>query len=343
MKHNSFKSILNLKRPIIRETLIILTIFIVVELLVRSLVTFNILVAPYGEWHRPKFPIILFEAEHLQPDVFFVGNSITRHGVVPKVFNVHYYEQTHKTIKTYNAGISGIPAEVTSTFTSEFLIQDFDVNTIIWILRAGDIDTYLSQNWQEQWSTFLEVPEVQNRTNSQFSIDGIGKYWWTWRFRSTLKYIATRMSRPFSYELQERLDYGYKPLAETILPEEMLGQNFDWQYYSRQIDSNVLDIIANFLQVASDNNVRVIFVIPPTLNHYYQGSADYTSVENNIIDNFKAFAKLHKVSVYDERYLSYDDIITFGQFTDSIHLNQNGAPIFTKRLVEIYIQETTDN
>ncbi len=311
-----------------------------IEVIIRSLVNVGWLSVPFGLWNRARYPVILFESEQLNPDVFFVGNSRTRHGVDTNQFNNYYNQKTNQTIKSYNAGIPATSAYITSTFSRAFLIPDYNVDTIVWVLTATDLDGYISEFWNQQWVDFLAVPEVQSRLQSQFNIDDVMKNWWTWRFRHTIKYIMSNLGSPFTYQVNQRKDYGYLSLTEEVIPQTILQDNFYWEYVTSEIDPQILNTIRDFVQVAMNHNMKVIFVIQPTLHHQYQDGEQYIRVEDQIIKEFTSFLDQYDVAIYDERYLSFDEVISFDGFEDSSHLNQNGAPIFSRRLAEIYIQET---
>lgn len=339
MTFRSFISNSKLRRGITREILIIFVILLLAEFLVRILVYSNVLPIPYGLWNRREFPIVLFESERLNPEVFFVGNSITRNGVDTNEFIDTYTQIANEKIKAFNAGVSGTPVSITSTFAAEFLIPDHHPKAIIWVLRASDIDTFESEDWDQRWLDFLEIPEVKARLQSQFTIDDIAQNWWTWRFRHTLKYTLTHMQRPFGYTSQQKNKHGYVPLVKQAEPDMILQNNYMTDFTSSEIGTDILEMIEHFLQVATNHDVRVIFVIPPTLNHRYQDGDEYVDIEDQIISDLTSFVDVYDVPVYDERYLSYDEIVSFEEFQDTGHLNQYGAAIFSQRLAEIYLQE----
>lgn len=332
-----------LSRNTIREISIIFIILIVVEIGVRALVTSGWIPVPFGLWNRGDYPIVLFESEQLDPELFFIGNSITKHGVNTNLFNSYYVQMTNRNIRSFNAGISGTPAYITTTFASEFLIPDYNAKTIIWVLRASDLDGYVRERWYQQWLDFLDVPEVKARLQSQFSIDDMTQNWWTWRFRHTLKYVLTHMSRPFAYSSDRRENYGYVPLVKQVVPETILRNDYLSGFTSSETDTETYEMIKHFLQVATNNDIDVILVIAPTLYHHYQDGDEYVVIEDQIVSDFTSSVNLYDVPIYDERDLSYDGIVSFEEFQDVGHLNQDGATIFSKRLVDIYLQETAED
>lgn len=127
-------------------------------------------------------------------------------------------------------------------------------------------------------------------------------------------------------------------ISNSVRVKGYKGQNRVWETggenleiimhgYRLEPDRKTIDLFDKFLDDCSENNVKVILVYTPEF-YYYQ---HYLLNREEIFDMFKYFSEKYSIPFYDysNDSISYDK----KRFYNSLHLNKDGAELFTKKLL----------
>lgn len=115
--------------------------------------------------------------------------------------------------------------------------------------------------------------------------------------------------------------YGYKP-SDGQIKEELLNENRDETVEDiGPIDDKKIECLINLISEAQTNGIKIILVSSP----YWKSHNDY---------DFSPIIKLSQA--YNIPFINYSDSEIRDNpnwFSDSMHLNDNGANVFTKDLI----------
>jgi hypothetical protein len=107
--------------------------------------------------------------------------------------------------------------------------------------------------------------------------------------------------------------------------ENTFNQRFKYDYQK-------IETIESFIKLCKDNNIRILLFISPLFKKYENG----LPFKGFLID----LQKKYKINVFDFRNNS--DFLNRNYFSDPMHLNSDGAEIYTKNIINI-LKEADNN
>ncbi len=179
-------------------------------------------------------------------------------------------------------------------------------------------------------------------------------YPYYWDYRSILKPILSLKSsfvdfklffksyqtnstiiHAIKYYFFPQIDFsGYRPLFGEMEHPNNFGDSKEIlpAIKQKEIDENFILAFNSFITDASDNNIRLIFVMSPI-----SSGADFT--KNKSMIQMRRIAEERNIPFID---FSNDEhfLYKYNLFYDASHLNNEGAHLFTKLLIELV--EKTD-
>ena len=113
---------------------------------------------------------------------------------------------------------------------------------------------------------------------------------------------------------------GYEPLSISKLDDDTKCALYEEK--DIVIDKDKINIIDNIIQICKEKDIKLIFVSSPIYNHIESESVLY---------EFRDYLAAKDIIFLD--YLNYNKLMSPKYFYDELHLNNEGAEIFTSLLV----------
>ncbi len=239
-------------------------------------------------------------------DLLIFGSSRAAFNYVPDIFSKEL------DLTTYNAGREGVGiyfhhALLLATlerYTPKTIIIDVDFRDLY--ARGGDFGT----------DVFKELAPFYGKINNEFDSTLVRNWYDKILFQSNLfKYNKKVFNIVTGNIIKGRDNFnGYRPLLGELQENSHKEaiENF-------VIDSNLLITLEHFIQIIQRKNIKLIFVVSPSLKKMPQS----TFIPMNKISQKYNIPVLNHLK--DQRFIK--DIKLF---KDEEHLNDNGAKLFSK-------------
>lgn len=267
---------------------------------------------------------ITYSIKEALSDVLIFGSSHANRHYVPRVLE----ETLGQTC--YNAGVQGqnivfhsiLQEIILERDRPELVILNVDSDWMYKSERAYDRLCDLHPYYWEFRDIIHPVLKLQSKL-TDFKL-----FFKSYQYNSTIVHAI-------KYFFFPQNDYnGYLPLMKDNRQQGSLTNNkipLVGRSQSNKIDKNNVAAFCRFIRIAKQNNVRVMFVVSPTF--YERDYSNDTSMEL-----MKKIAHKENIPFIDfsnnPQFLSNNTL-----FYDGSHLNDHGARLFTKKVVE-FIEET---
>ncbi|MFL0352413.1 hypothetical protein [Xanthomarina sp. GH4-25] len=267
----------------------------------------------------------------VKSDILVFGSSRATHHIDPKIM------EDALGLKTYNFGVNGHGFWIQHLKYLEYLKNNPHPKHIFivadWFTLEKRPDLY-------QYNQFL--PYMLWNTNIKNYTQSYQGFTYLDYYIPLLRYYGntTAKDHAFNYALKDKekiIPYktkGYRA-GPTDKSKSETSENISLNntYYSAKIDSLTVNLLNNFLEHCSKNHIQVTFVYTP----------EYIE-EQKFIKNRQEAINIYKElsSTYHILYLDYSSSpISKNRkyFNSTMHLNQEGAELFTKTLAHDFILE----
>ncbi len=245
-------------------------------------------------------------------DVLFMGSSRTQNHMVAKLFN-------DKGIKSYNFGMSGSKLDETALLLKLMLERNYKIKNLFL-----DVDLNLNSNTKSPGTKSLYMPYL-------FHSETIQNHYQKEEDYAKLLYI------PFYRYIKNDAKIGFRELFFSVLNKKtnalanqgffpLKGSGKEMQYDLSEYSPKRNLAYEEIKTICQKNNIHLIAIAMPMCQEC--SSELY----------FKNIQK-----VYPEVY-NYEDKITDDQdFASCGHLNQEGASVFSKIILNDFIQNKFKN
>jgi hypothetical protein len=248
-------------------------------------------------------------------DVLILGSSRAAHSYIPSIFE----DRLHKTC--YNTGKDGsfllynyaVFKAVTKRYKPKLIIIDFQPEEIDY--NIPDYDRLSSL-----LPYFHTHPEIQSIIELRGPFEKIKRFSSIYPYNS--KILQIFMGNVKSDSKSEKEMKGYLPLFRTIKDKEIRTYQID----SSLIDQNKILAIKDIISTCKEKDIKLVFVYSPILS---------TDIDEYIFRS-TFISKLCQESGVVYLDLSNNDIFmkNAGYFADRLHLNNEGAIVFTNMLID---------
>lgn len=240
-------------------------------------------------------------------DVIFMGSSRTHNHMKAKIFN-------DKGIKAFNYGISGSKLDETALLLKIMIENNYKIKNIIL-----DVDLNLNSNSYSNSVRALYMPYLHSSEAIQQHYQNIPDY-------NKLYYI------PFYRYIENDAKIGFREMYNSLVNKKTNALYNDGFYALRHDGKNMSYDLSDYSpkknlayeeikSLCQKNNINLIAIATPMC----QGS-DSDAYFNSI------------QSVYPEVY-NYEDKVTEDRYFSSCgHMNEKGATLFTKIILNDFIQ-----
>jgi len=262
----------------------------------------------------------------LNKELIVVGSSRAREGIATWML------QDSLQLSAYNLAYGGSEIEFQEFLLNILLLHNKKPSTIIKIIDEDFelIPSEQNQFLRDRLYLFLKYPEVraemvkQKNKNPYFAqlfvlylMNKENFKFWNLNQNSTEKTNDTLMqfgTLPESYKKKDR-DWTYDTINQYNLSNEL---------------PNKVAAFENFQNLCIKHNIQLIYVIPPS--YYTINPAFVNRLKKLLHSSFLLY-------IYDSSNPAYKDK---NIFNDKVHLNKNGAKIFTKELIDFIKNKETN-
>ncbi len=137
-------------------------------------------------------------------------------------------------------------------------------------------------------------------------------------FNSQIYNIVKNNYFPYNNHFNGFIPLNDKKCSRELTIENTLNQGFKYDYQK-------IETIKGFIKLCNDNDIRILLFISPLYKKYENG----LPFKGFLIDLQKKF----KINAFDFRNNS--DFLNCNYFSDPMHLNSDGADIYTKNVISI--------
>ena len=261
-----------------------------------------------------------YSMEQTRADILAFGASRANHHYHARVFESDIPNYTF-----YNAGRDGnsifyhyaVLKSILRRYSPKIVILDFEIGSL-----AKNSESY------DRLSSLLpyynDHPEIRSIVNLKSAYEKFKLYSHIYPFNSALFTIAignVEMNKSRANDIN-----GYVPLHGIW--EEPIG--YDTNTVSKNIlDSNKISCYENFIKDCTTRGIKVCIFVSPYFIKYK--NADYSVLKGQEI------AKKYHADFYDH---TTDTTFTSNRllFADLVHLNDNGAKLYSKMVVQSILQ-----
>jgi hypothetical protein len=275
--------------------------------------------AEYLFFHQSsgKYARITYSLEKVNSDILIFGSSHANRHYVPEVF-----EKKLK-LSCYNAGVQGqqilfhsaLEEIIVNRIKPKIIILNIDEN---WLYQSKDSYDRLA-DLHPYYSNYPNVIKPVLSLKSKF--DYLVLYLKSYKFNSTIVHIVKYFFKP---QLSQK---GYNPLYGKLSGSKMkttqLSTKQNVETVKKPIDTNFVNALYRFIQVAKENNIKLFLVASPTINGI--------QIKNESNEMIKEIINKSKVSFIE--FTSNKNFIgKYELFNDESHLNNDGAKLFSELL-----------
>lgn len=263
----------------------------------------------YGLFHRQQY--VLNESKD---DIIILGSSRASHHYVPSIFT------DSLEMSCYNAGSEGMCIYYHYAMLAAMIERGHCPKVVIYDVM--NLDAFETPGPTFTLDAALErlAPHYGDYecVDSLFAIKG---------WKEKLKLLS--LSYRYNSKLVQSIKCNFIPLSEDNGYEKIDGKLADTtefrvhNYYQGVLDSNKLSYIQKLIDLAKRNQIELVFVLSP--NFYSNPSNGYDALKETAERNGISF-----IDCYNEQTLMKKEY-----FRDIMHLNDNGAHIWSSYLAHI--------
>lgn len=267
-----------------------------------------------------KYARITYSVDRASEDILIFGSSHANRHYIPEIF------ERELDLTCYNAGVQGqklifqtaLQEMILSRTTPELLVLNIDPN---WLYQSGEAYDRLSDFNPYYWE-YRDILKPVLSLNSMF-LD-LKLLFKSYQTNSTIIHMLR-------YFVAPQKDYqGYRPLYGQV-------ENTDNEPQPEEgsVDPNFVTALQQFITNAREKNIKVLFLISPTIHHI-----DYS--DNESMNMIKEIASAENVPMYN----FIDDPFFQGKprfFNDPIHLNDEGARLYSEKIAALIKEEVLDD
>lgn len=285
-------------------------IFFVAVLVIDQLVG---LAGDYMQHHSKPGPNKQFDDLCLNDeyDIIVMGSSRAHHHYVPQVL------QDSLGLDVYNAGYDGngiilaygILQMITERYSPKCIIYDIEPTYDFYVYDYDkNMTRYLStlKRYRPHEGVADMLKDISWETYLM-SFSGLCKY------NSSIIYsIKQWLFGGLTY------DNGYEPLCGELPPDYIISH----ADYGMEIDNIKANYFHKFIHLCEDNDIELVLALSP----------EYGVGDNNIeryVEDLSVKNNLKLINCYSDEFFKGDPSL----FKDSRHLNDNGAILFTKKIL----------
>lgn len=343
-----------LGKTLIKALLILGVVLITLEGAARTdMVRKRFRIASLGNYHF-QFEMKWFQLQRYVEknggvDVIFLGSSLVNAGIMPSEINQAYVEQTgEQPIRIFNFGIEGMTIQPNSV-VAELLVETYHPKMIIF---GTEIRDYYAKNGITVAEKFLSDPWVRFQTGN-FSLQGwlaehssayryylAYRNWMNWEFYQDHSDTVLRTSR------MEADGHEIETQSNTFhtLPPDPDNNEEDREaiefFADFEIDPSRLENLQSILDLGKEQGVFILFIempVSPTFFDYFErGEIEHTHFIKTVSEVVTSSGNIFILA-------PSEDIFPEDGRPDRVHLNEIGAPIFSRylgeRLAELLIAE----
>lgn len=249
-----------------------------------------------------------YQIEYSDYDCYILGSSRAVHHYNPFII------KDSLRFSTYNAGCDGQGISYADGLLNAII--DRHLPKVV-ILECGQIE--LANNWLEKMSTlkpyYKEHPKLltiaMKINGSTEKLKCISSFY---RFNSKFFQVLK------AYALgSEDNSYGYEPFNSKVI--EYLSYNKDTKEIY-ELGDNAKSVLEDFVKTCKRNNIRLVAFCSPVLY-------DYSEVSQNLNEVFKELDVPFYDYSNDTTFINHNEL-----FGDFVHLNSEGADIYTKKIIK---------
>ena len=274
-----------------------------------------------------------------------LGNSMVNTGIDPAIFEDTYATLSGKRLRVFNFGVDGLTVEPLSVL-ARMINERYHPGTIILFTEMRD---YIASNGAQTIQQFLDNPWMKYQMGTPslegYLVDHTSSFkyllaWRNWSGATFLDDVNTKIYRKGSIMTSE----GYEPDRNPAVFDPTPPDKSD------PSQKQLFDLAANF-QIApsrarnlqdiislQSTGVRVIVTEMPLYPTYF----DYfgpESVRSTYLNDLKTI--IHQAGGEFVDSVPYDEIPISGRMDDH-HLNQSGAPVFSRLLAQEFYKACED-
>ena len=271
-----------------------------------------------------KYSRLTHSISNDKSDILIMGSSHATRHYVPEVF----LKGLNKTC--YNAGVQGQKILFQSALqklifkqnTPELLIFNIDED---WMYLADTAYERLADLYPYYWDNREELKPVFSLRDRFVDLKLLSR---CFQYNSTILHII-------KYFFNPQKDFsGYRPLDGKMHPPKKNNTGKKAMHARRkdkknkEIDINFVQAFESIINISCQSGVELVFVISPMVK-----GADI-STPNYSLELMLKKAKEKKIPVFDFR-MDKSFVHQFQLFYDRTHLNNDGALLFSKKLVDL--------
>ncbi len=263
----------------------------------------------YGIFHRQQY--VMNESED---DIIILGSSRASHHYVPSIIS------DTLGMSCYNAGSEGMCIYYHYAILSSVIERGHLPKVIIYDVMNLDVQDYPGPTFTLDAALDRLAPHYGEYAciDRLFDLKG-------WKEKLKLHSLTYR----YNSKLVQSIKCNFLPLPENQgyekvagrLPKDIIFQEED--YDDCAIDSLKLSYVQEMVNLATNNNINLIFVLSPCYKH--NPSRAYDIVKDIAKNNHLMF-----IDCYNAPELMKRDL-----FRDAMHLNDDGAHVWSAYLANI--------
>ncbi len=275
----------------------------------------------YQQHHGDDY-ITIQVLDSTKADIIIVGSSRASH---------HYISDSlehHTGMSVFNGGRDNMGIQYTKATIKEMLKRHKPKFIVF------DVIPYAYLNGNQNASKYLEVQTsvllpFANRHRGLYDDIGAISQAEVWKSKLIKMYaynslIGSTIQNSYTHIGHQQIK-GYEPLSGKIDTANYHQPLFKIPTFKEGIDSNAFTLLEESLQLCKDNGVTPVICFSPFYYSYHH--------EKEIIDRFQSIVHSFHCELLD---FSSDPTFTNNAdlFYDELHLNNDGAAIFSKRIAD---------
>lgn len=272
-------------------------------------------------------------------EIFIFGSSRATHHYIPDII------QSKTGLSTFNAGMDaqtilyhyGVEQLLFEKHTPSIIVLDLNVIDI-----ANDHQGLALQKISALLP-YHQYPAIREMLLRRGLFENIRLYSSIYPYNSTVLPLFGNIV--FQLYEKNKLNRGYMPLFGSSLGEILLqgNNNSGGNAHSGKIEPYYLDVVEKFIQLAKEKKVSLIICHSPLWEivngAYKRKDPELYGAYISLIDKYN----VHYVEVTQDNYPIFNKVELF---KDLIHLNHNGAEIFSEIIgtkIKNYYQQGSSN
>jgi hypothetical protein len=231
-------------------------------------------------------------------------------------------------LSAFNLGRNGSQTDMQIAILKTYLEHNRKPEIIIHNLDAFSFETTHELYAPAQYVPYLYDPEVYQPLRQ------ISRDTWKSRYLPLYGYVADDMSfswvsglaRLFGWSPKEDFFLGFNPRPKKWTDEFQRFKTENPQGVSWPIEPAGLQLIEDLVHLCQERGIKLIFVYSPE----YSEMQKLTKNRAEIFDHFRQLSTRYEVPLWD--YSDWEYAANTAYFTNSQHLNADGAAVFSQNL-----------